>query len=542
MTQTATGTPPATRREWIGLAVLALPTLLSAMDFSVLFLTLPRLSAALRPSGSQLLWITDSYGFMVAGFLVTMGAVGNRIGRRRLLMIGAAGFGIASAAAAYSTSADMLIGARALLGIAGATLMPSALGLINTMFRQPGQRTTAISLWAACLLAGTAIGPVAGGVLLAAFWWGSVFLMGLPVMAVLMLAAPRLLPEYREPGESRLDLISVTLSLAAILPVVYSLKTVASAGFGRTAGLALATGLTCGVLFVRRQAKLASPLLDLRLLRHRAFTVSLAILVVSGAASGGMAFLFSQYLQLVAGLSPLRAGLWSLPDPAGMIACSLLCPVVARRTRPAYVIGAGLAISAVGFVVLTQVRAEADLAVAVAGVVIVFAGVTPAWVLGTDLIVGSVPPDKAGPASALSETGSELGLALGVALLGSVGTAVYRRQAARTLPTGLSRQAAEAAHGSLAGATAAAARLPHGPGAALLDAARQAFTDGLNIAAVVSVVIAAGLALLAVLLRRVRPAAEAAGAAAGDATADERPHPGGRCSTRIVASQADGPG
>ncbi len=211
MTETAANAPAATRRQWAGLAVLALPTLLSAMDFSVLFLALPRLGTELRPSSTQLLWITDIYGFMVAGFLVTMGAIGNRIGQRKLLMIGAAAFGIASVAAAYSASAGMLIGARALLGIAGASLMPSTLGLISAMFRQPGQRATAISLWAACLLTGTAIGPVVGGVLLQAFWWGSVFLMGLPVMAVLLVAAPVLLPENRNPGEGRIDVTSVAL-------------------------------------------------------------------------------------------------------------------------------------------------------------------------------------------------------------------------------------------------------------------------------------------------------------------------------------------
>ncbi len=386
------GEPRATRREWLGLAVLALPTLLAAMDFSVLFLALPRLSAGLRPSGSQLLWITDIYGFMVAGFLVTMGALGNRIGRRRLLTAGAAAFGLASVAAAYSSSPGLLIAARALLGIAGATLMPSTLGLISTMFRHPGQRTSAVSLWAACLLAGTAIGPVLGGVLLQFFWWGSVFLIGLPVMAVLVIAAPLLLPEHRDPAQGRLDLVSVALSLAAVLPAIYGLKTLTRSGPTGPAVLALVAGLACGALFVRRQRSAASPLLDLRLFRYPAFTAAVGILLAAGAVSGGIGFLFAQYLQLVAGLSPLRAGLWSLPDPAAMIACSLLCPLVVRRIRPGYVIGGGLAVSAAGFWLLTQVHAGPGPAVAVAGVVIVFAGVTPAWVLGTDLIIGSVPP------------------------------------------------------------------------------------------------------------------------------------------------------
>ena len=529
MTQTAIEAPPATRREWLGLAVLALPTLLSAMDFSVLFLALPRLAADVRPSGTQLLWITDIYGFMVAGFLVTMGALGNRIGQRRLLTAGAVAFGLASAAAAYSVSADMLIAARALLGIAGATLMPSTLGLISTMFRRPAQRTTAVSLWAACLLAGTAIGPVVGGVLLQFFWWGSVFLIGLPVMAVLVIAAPVLLPEHREPGghggvvppgasgapgAGRLDLVSVALSLAATLPVIYSLKTLARSGLTGPAILALAAGLAFGAMFVRRQRSTDSPLLDLRLFRHRAFTAAVGILLAAGAVSGGIGFLFSQYLQLVAGLSPLRAGLWSLPDTAAMIACSLLCPILVRRIRPGYVIGGGLAVSATGFWVLTQVQAGPGVAVAVAGVVIVFAGVTPAWVVGTDLIIGSVPPQAGGSASSVSETASELGFALGVAVIGSIEAAVYRLQTAHAIPAAVPARAAAAARDSLAGAQSAAARLPHGLAATLLDAARQAFTQGLSTAAAASVAVAGVLALLAViLLRHPHPAAEAPGAA-----------------------------
>jgi DHA2 family multidrug resistance protein-like MFS transporter len=521
MTETAVDAPAATRREWIALVVLALPTLLAAMDFSVLFLALPRLAADLRPNGSQLLWITDIYGFMVAGFLVTMGAVGSRIGQRRLLMLGAGAFAIASAAAAYSTSAGMLIAARAVLGIAGATLMPSVLGLISTMFRQPAQRATAIGGWAACLLAGTAIGPVVGGMLLQHFWWGSVFLMGLPVMAVLMVTAPILLPEYRDPGRGGLDLVSVTLSLAAVLPIVYSLTTLARTGISLPVVVALMAGIAGGLAFVYRQNRITSPLLDLRLLRYRALRAALGILLLSGAISGGIAFLFAQYLQLVLGLSALRAGLWSLPDTAGMIACALLCPIVARHIRPGYVIGAGLAVSAAGFLALTQVQVASGLPVAVAGVVIVFIGVTPAWVLGTDLIVGSAPPEKGGSASSLSETSSELGVALGIAVIGSIDTAVYRLQTAHAFPAGVSSRAVAPARDSLAGAVSVAARLHDGTGRTLLTAARQAFTHGLNTAALAGIAIAAALALLAaVTLRHTSITAPARYSSRADSAAD----------------------
>ena len=237
---TVAGVPRAGRREWVGLAVLALACLLYAMDLTVLHLAVPSLSAELQPSSAQLLWITDIYGFMVAGFLITMGTLGDRIGRRRLLLLGATGFGVVSVLAALSTSAGQLIAARALLGIAGATLAPSTLSLIFAMFADPGQRAKAIGVWIAAFSAGGAIGPVAGGVLLERFWWGSVFLLAVPVMAALLILGPRVLPEYRDPQAGRLDLASAAMSLVAVLAVVFGLKQVAQDGPGPLAVLAVA--------------------------------------------------------------------------------------------------------------------------------------------------------------------------------------------------------------------------------------------------------------------------------------------------------------
>src|SRR5688572_22810351 len=265
----------ATGREWIGLAVLTLGALVYAMDLTVLNLAIPRISAELRPTSAQLLWIIDIYGFLVAGLLITMGTLGDRIGRRKLLLGGAVGFALSSLLAAFSTSPDMLIASRALMGIFGATVAPSTLPLIFTMFQDPKQRTTAISFWIAAYSAGSAVGPVIGGIFLEFFWWGSVFLIGVPVMGLLLALGPRTLPEYRDPNARRLHVRSAAMSLVAILAVVYGLKEIAQGGLSTVPVLAIVFGVVLGIIFVRAQLRLESPIIDVRLFRIRAFTASL---------------------------------------------------------------------------------------------------------------------------------------------------------------------------------------------------------------------------------------------------------------------------
>ena len=500
----------AGRREWIGLAVLALACLLYAMDLTVLHLAVPALSEDLQPSSAQLLWITDIYGFMVAGFLVTMGTLGDRIGRRRLLLTGAAAFGVVSVAAAFSVSPEMLIASRALLGIAGATLAPSTLSLIFSMFHDPRQRTVAIGVWITAFSAGGAVGPVVGGVLLEHFWWGSVFLLAFPVMALLLVLGPRVLPEYRDPGAERLDLASAALLLVAVLTVIFGVKEIAQDGLSWLVVSAILVGLAVGVVFVRRQFGLADPMIDPRLFKVSAFSAALATNLVGIFIAVGYFLFVAQYLQLVLGLSPLQAGLWSLPSAAGFIVGSNLAPQILRRVRPAYVIGGGLAMAAVGLGVLTRVGGSADLAILVAASAIVSLGLAPVFTATTNLIVGSAPPERAGAASGISETGSELGGALGIAILGSIGVAIYRGGLADALPAGVPAQAAAAARDTLGGAAAVARQLPADAGAALLAASREAFTTGLQVTAGISAVVAVGIAVLAtVMLREVPPTAEA---------------------------------
>jgi DHA2 family multidrug resistance protein-like MFS transporter len=487
----------AGRREWVALAVIALPCLLYSMDLSVLYLALPSLTADLKPSAAQLLWISDIYGFMLAGFLITMGTLGDRIGRRRLLLIGAAVFGVASVLAAFASSVAMLIVARALLGVAASTLAPSTLSLIRNMFLDERQRTFAIGIWVTSFSAGAALGPALGGLLLHFFWWGSVFLIAVPVMLLLLALGPVLLPEFRDPSPGRFDLPSAALSLVSVLAVVYGVKGLAEHGSGRTPTLSMVAGLVVGLAFLRRQAKLAEPLVDLRLFRRPAFAAALTANTLSLFLIFGTFFLVAQYLQLVLGLSPLAAGLWSVPSAFGFIAGSLLAPALVRRLGAGRTMASGLVLAALGLALLAQLPETRGqgLALTLAGSTLLALGVSPVVTLATDLIVGAVPPERAGVASGLSEAGTEIGGALGIALLGSIATAAYRSDLHTTAPTGAHPH-------TLAEAAQTAARLPERVGAPLLDAARDAFTHGVHLAAIISALLAVLLAVLAATVLR----------------------------------------
>jgi DHA2 family multidrug resistance protein-like MFS transporter len=500
--ETETSPPPrAGRKEWIGLAVIALACVLYVMDLTVLHLAVPAISADLRPSSAELLWIIDIYGFLVAGSLITLGTLGDRIGRRRLLMIGVAAFGVASVLAALSTSAGMLIATRAVLGVAGATLAPSTLSLIRNMFLDPRQRTQAIAIWITSFSVGGAIGPLAGGVVLEFFWWGAVFLLAVPVMALLLILGPRFLPEYRDPDAGRPDLASAALSLAAVLAVIFGLKQIAQGGLAWLPALSIVAGLAMGRAFVWRQRRLTDPFIDLGLFRSRAFSASLAtygigILLVFG----GFLFL-PQYLQLVLDLSPLKAGLWTLPWALGFVVGSNVTPIIARRIRPAPLMAGGLAMAAVGFGVFTRVDGGSGFGVIVLGSVLFSLGTSPLFTLTNDLIIGSAPPERAGAAAGISETAAELGGALGIAVFGSIGVAIYRGVLAGAVPAGVPIAAAEAARDTLAEAVTVARELPGSIGATLVEVARDAFTQGLHAAALISLIgtIALGVFVLTLL-------------------------------------------
>ncbi|WP_216631146.1 MFS transporter [Nocardiopsis coralli] len=489
-------------RAWMGLAVLALPTMVLSMDLTVLHLAAPSLSADLEPTGTQLLWILDIYGFMVAGFLLVMGSLGDRIGRRRLLMIGAVAFAAASVVAAFSTTPEALIASRALLGVAGGTLMPSTLALLTDLFHVPAQRTFAIACWMTAFTAGEAVGPLVGGVLLEFFWWGSVFLIAVPVMALLLVAGPFLLPESSEKLPGRLDMPSAVMLVASVLLLVYGLKSITLDGTVLEALVSCAAGLFLGLVFVRRQLRMDDPLMDLRLFRFPAFSAGLGTQMLAVAAMAGSQLLVIQYLQSVLGLTPLLAGLWTVPSIVLGIGATLLAPKLVQYVRPAYVVGGGLLTASVGATMVAVTASEVSLAWTVVGFTVLYVGVTPTLALTTDLIVSSAPRKRAGMASGVAESGAEFGLAGGMAFLATGAMAVYQTRLFSSSPEGVEEGELQDAAETVGGGVAVAERTPGEPGAALLEAVRSSFADGLQLAATISaVVLVAGAALAVVFLR-----------------------------------------
>ncbi|MFC3999028.1 MFS transporter [Nocardiopsis sediminis] len=494
------GPPKAGPREWAALAVLTLPVVLISVDMTVLGFAVPHLSEDLAPTAGQLLWIIDVYSFVLAGLLITMGTLGDRIGRRRLLLIGSAGFGAASLIAANAPTAEVLIAARALLGLAGATLMPSTLSLIRNMFLDPRQRLFAIATWASGFSGGAALGPIVGGWLLEHFHWGSVFLINLPVMVLILVAAPLLVRESRNPHPGRLDPASVALSLGAMLPAVYGVKKLAEEGLAIVPVVAIAAGLLLGAVFVRRQLRLKDPLLDVRLFAIREFTVAVATNLMIVFAMVASLFFITQYLQLVLGISPLYAGFALVPGLVLSVAASFVAVGVARRLSLGSVIVIGLALIAAGFLAVTLAPTEGGLWLIVGAFALLNVGIGLTETLTNDAILTAAPPERAGAASAISETAYELGGALGVALLGSVLTATYRIRLDEV--EDVPAAAMDAARETLGGAVTAAEGLPSPAAGALLDAARAAFTDGMHLtSAIAAAIIVIAAVQAGVLLR-----------------------------------------
>ncbi|KZM73106.1 MFS transporter [Nocardia terpenica] len=473
MTDLDTRTPVTSRAAWLGLAVLILPVLLVSMDMSVLFLAMPTLTAELDPSAAQQLWILDIYGFMIAGLLITMGNLGDRIGRRNILLVGASVFGLASVLAAFAPSAGVLIAARALMGMGGATLLPSSLALISSLFPDPRVRGTAIGVWTAFFAGGSAVGPVIGGLLLHNFWWGSVFLINIPVLVILLAMGPFVLPEHRSTGRGPLDLLSVAMSIGGILPLVYAVKQAAAEGFDALVVVAGVVGIVVLVLFVRRQRQLADPLLDLKLFRRGYFSIAIGSSTIGMMSLAGMSYLTSIYLQSVAGRDALAAALLSIPAAAVVFVFSMSGARIARRlgTRASFVLA--LSAAAIGNLMILGIGVDAGIAWYVAGSTVSGIGYGIVFTMVSEVAVSSVPAERAGSAVGISETSFELGNALGLSLLGSLAALVFRS-------------------GGDFAATLGETVVRAGGDAALAHSARASFVTGMHVA----VSVGAGLLVL----------------------------------------------
>lgn len=499
--RTAVGAGP---RQWAALVVLMLPVLLVSVDNTVLAFAVPDIAEALQPTGAQQLWIIDVYPLVLAGLLVSMGSLGDRIGRRRLLLIGATGFAAVSAVAAYAPSAGWLIAARATLGIFGAMLMPSTLSLLRNLFLDAQQRRLAIAVWASCFASGAALGPIVGGFLLEHAWWGSVFLLAVPVLVPLLVLVPIFVPESKDPAPGRIDVVSIVLSILALAPLAYAIKNLVHGVTVLHTLLPAVVAATATVAFVRRQLRRPDPMLDVRLFTVREFSGAVAVNLLSVFSLVGFLFFVSQHLQLVVGLGPMQAGLSLVPGLAVSVVAGLVVVYLVRWLQPSTIIVAGLLLSATAYASVMLFASPTALTPIIVAFAILGAGIGATETLSNDLIMSSAPAEKAGAASAVSETAYELGAVLGTAVLGSILAASYA--AHLVLPEGLAADDAATARDTLGGAHAVAEGLPADQSSALLTAAGEAFGSGVVITSGIGAVLALAAAVLA--RRLLRPRAE----------------------------------
>lgn len=488
-------------RRWAALAVLIFPVLLISVDNTVLSFAVPAITEALAPTGNQLLWIIDIYALVLAGLLVPMGSFGDRIGRRKLLLIGASGFAVVSALAAFATDASQLVAARALLGIFGAMLMPATLSLIRTIFPDAIERRTAIAVWAAAFSGGAVLGPIVGGLLLEHFWWGSVFLMAVPMLLPLLIGGLILVPESKDPNPGRVDPISILLITFTLLPFTYAIKTFATAEWYVVAA-ALALAIVCGVSFVRRQLNSASPMLEMQLFKNAAFSGALMVNLIGVFSLVGFIYFVSQHLQLITGLSPIQAGLWMTPGLILTMVFGLAAVALSRRFGSPNIMAVGLMLSAVAYLLVLLAGTNASAVLLMIAFAVLGTGIGMTETLSNDMTLGAVPPSKAGAASAISETAYEVGSVMGVAVLGTILNSVYA--AGLKVPSSLGEEQAGLARETLGGAHQVAASLNASDAQALLASAAQAFDHGVLLTST----IAAALSIVAAMLvfRVIKPA------------------------------------
>ncbi|WP_293696915.1 MFS transporter [uncultured Agrococcus sp.] len=498
-TKARTGTPAnPTWREWTALAVLALPLFMMATDFTAIFLATPAIAADLMPSTTQLLWVVHIGELIAAGFVITMGWLTGRIGPRLLLLMALALYGIASALAAFAPNAETLLVARVLIGLAAAAASPAGIALLRSLFSSAKHFAIGFAVVMGAFSVGGALGPPLAGLLLEYFWWGSVFLLNVPVAAVAVLAGLWLFPRAADRTTDRIDMTSVLISVGAVILVVYGLQNFADRGITVPYTLAVVTGLALGWWFIRRQRRIENPLLDLDLFSIRVLRILAIVFVTSQVAFMTADFVLVQYLQVVTGISTAPLGLLlAIPAIAAIIATAMT-PVLSRKLTPATVMTAGMGIAVVGTIVLLIAIAAAPVTPLFAvGMTIIALGVSPPMVVGAQLMVTTVSGRQTGPAAAIQDIASSLGATAGIVILGSLAMAVFNRSLRAAAPDGLDDSALDAAAESPGGAVAAADSIGGATGAELLHAAQDALTWGTVAAYIVALIV--GVATMVIL-------------------------------------------
>ncbi|QHY94712.1 Antiseptic resistance protein [Streptomyces sp. S4.7] len=526
--------------RWAVLVVLCVSLLLVALDATVLHVAVPAVTEDLRPSGVELLWIVDAYPLVCAALLILFGTLGDRIGRRRVLLMGYGIFGLASVAAAFADSPGTLIAARALLGIGGAMIMPATLSILRTVFPDRRERAMAIGIWTAVAAVGAATGPVLGGFLVEHFWWGSVFLINVPLMALILPVSRFLLPESKGDCDGPWDVVGALLAAAGVLGVVLGVKRLgagASMLDVKTFG-PLLLGAVLVAFFVRRQRRRKHPLIDVTMFTRPTFSTSVGCIVLAMLALVGLELIAVQYLQLVLGLGPLETGLRLLPLTFAAIAAGATGSYTLRRVGPRRMVACGFVLTAGAVLLLVMMGQHDRPGLLTTAFVLLGFGLQSTLFGAYESMLSEAPPEQAGGAAAIGETSYQLGAGMGIALLGSVMNAAYAPALSSGSVHGVPEAAGTAAANSLGEAYQVAAQLGGPAGEALRIAARHSFVHGLHVTLLVS----AGLLLLgavaALRLPRVMdcgapPRGESADIPAPrDGTAVGAAAPGGRSAAR----------
>jgi len=477
------------RRRQI-LLVLCLSLLIVVIDNTILNTALPTLARVLHAGTSSLQWITDAYTLCFAGLLIPAGALGDRYGRRRSLVGGLVVFAAGSALAAFSSGSGVLIAARVIMGLGAAFVMPATLSILNAVF-PPKERPQAIAAWSAVTGAGVVIGPTLGGLLLSHFWWGSVFLINLPLAALALIGVLLTVPETAEPSRQRFDLLGVVLIAGSLFALVDAIIEAPDRGWTAITTLAeIAAGLVALAVFAGWELRIRNPLIDLRVFRNRAFSAAAGSVTVVFFALFGSLFVLTQYLQLVLGYSPLAAGVRALPFALATAALSPVSPLLAKRFGTRVVIPAGMVLMGIGLLDFATAGVHTSYPPLAIAVAIMGAGMGLVMAPASNTIMTTVPAHQAGAGSAINDTIREVGGALGVAIVGSLSAAVYRSHLTSLL-AGAHVPAAmtHVATGSVAAANAVGTQVGGAGGHQLVAAAHSAFVtsmaDGMRVAAAV---------------------------------------------------------